>query len=164
MPLVKSGRDRQGKQYRKAAYSFFPKYRLDEAIGIEVERITGDESRSLEEARKLLLEAGRRALASLSQEFQESPEALVALTDEWKAFDSYISSLDPTQQFAKFVAGLPPDTRRKIKAATVHTHSRPVWLPVHPTNLSEAPAGVSGACATVYRCRYRCFEGHQDIT
>jgi hypothetical protein len=97
MPLVRSGQDRVGKQYSKAAYSLFPRYRIDGAIGIEVERITGDEFRSLEEARKLLLEAGRRALSSLIQEFQESPEARVALTDEWKAFDSYISSLDPIQ-------------------------------------------------------------------
>jgi hypothetical protein len=51
------------------------------------------------------------------------------------------STLEPEEAFAKFVAGLPPETRRNIKAATVHTHSRPVWLPVHPTNLSEAPAG-----------------------
>ena len=78
MPLVKSGQDRVGKQYSKTAYSLFPRYRLDEAIGIEVERITGDEFRSLEEARKLLLEAGRRALSSLFQEFQQSPEARVA--------------------------------------------------------------------------------------
>jgi hypothetical protein len=97
MPLVSSGQDRVGKLYSKAAYSLFPRYRLDGAIGIEVERITGEEFRSLEEARKLLLEAGRRALSSLIQEFQESPEARVALTDEWKAFDSYISSLDPIQ-------------------------------------------------------------------
>jgi hypothetical protein len=97
MPLVKSGQDRAGKQYSKAAYGLFPRYRLDEAIGIEVERITGGEFRSLEEARKLLLEAGSRALSSLSREFQQSPEASVALTDEWKAFDSYINSLDPIQ-------------------------------------------------------------------
>ena len=97
MPLVKSGQDRVRKQYSNAAYSLFPRYRLDEAIRIGVERITGDEFRSLEEARKLLLEAGHRALSSLLQEFQQSPEARVALTDEWKAFDSYISSLDPIQ-------------------------------------------------------------------
>jgi hypothetical protein len=95
MPLMKSGQDRLGKQYSNAAYSWFPKYRLDEAIGIEVERINEGELRSLEKTRKLLLETGHRALSSLSQEFQQSPEARVALTDEWKAFDSHISSLDP---------------------------------------------------------------------
>jgi hypothetical protein len=95
MPLVNAGQDRVGKQYSKAAYGLFPKYRLDEAIGIEVERITEGEFRSLEQARQLLLEAGRRALSSLSQEFQHSPEARVALTDEWKAFDAHINSLDP---------------------------------------------------------------------
>jgi hypothetical protein len=82
MPLVKSGQDRVGNQYSKAAYSLFPRYRLDEAIGIEVERITGDEFRLLEEARKLLLEAGRRALSSLFQEFQKAPKhALHSLTN-----------------------------------------------------------------------------------
>ncbi len=58
MPLVKSGQEPAEKEYSKAAYSLFPKYRLDEAMGIEVERIAGDQLRSLEEARKLLLEAG----------------------------------------------------------------------------------------------------------
>jgi hypothetical protein len=48
---------------------------------------------------------------------------------------------DPEQAFAKYVAGLPPDVRSKIKAATVHTHSSPAWIDFHPTNLSEAPAG-----------------------
>jgi len=67
MPLVRSGQDQVGKQYSNAAYSLFPRYRLDGAIGIEVERITGDEFRSLEEARKLILEAGRRALSFLIQ-------------------------------------------------------------------------------------------------
>jgi hypothetical protein len=51
------------------------------------------------------------------------------------------SKLEPEQAFANYVAGLPPDTRRQIKAAMVHTHSIPVWLPVHSTNLSEPPAG-----------------------
>jgi hypothetical protein len=97
MPLVKSGQDRVGKQYSKGAYSLFPRYRLDEAIRIEVERISGDELRSLEEARKQLLEAGRRAFSSLFQEFHQSPEARAALADESEAFDSYISTVDPIQ-------------------------------------------------------------------
>jgi hypothetical protein len=96
-PLIESGKERVGMGYSKAAYSLFPRYRLDEAIGVEVERMTGREFRSLDETRKLLLEAGNRAFSSLLQEFQRTPEAGVALTDEWKAFDSYISSLDPIQ-------------------------------------------------------------------
>src|ERR1700676_4258214 len=80
MPLVESGEDRLGKdysKYSKAAYGLFPRYRLDEAIEIEVERITGQQFCSLEEARKVLLESGSRALSSLLQEFQRSPEACV---------------------------------------------------------------------------------------
>jgi hypothetical protein len=97
MPLLESGKDRLGKDYSKAAYGLFPRYRLDEAIEIEVERITGQRFLSLEEARKLLLESGSRALSSLLQEFQQSPEACAALTNEWKAFEAYIISLDAVQ-------------------------------------------------------------------
>jgi len=84
-------------EYLKAAYGLFPRYRLDEAIEIEVERITGQQFRSLEDVRKVLLESGSRALSSLLQEFQRSPEACVALNKEWKAFEAYISSLDALQ-------------------------------------------------------------------
>lgn len=97
MPLVESGRDRVGKHDSTAAYGLFPRYRLDEAIEIEVERSTGQKFGSLEEARRSLLDAGSRALSALSREFQQNPEASIALTEEWTAFDSYIRSLDPIQ-------------------------------------------------------------------
>lgn len=97
MPLLESGEDRVGKDYSLAAYRLFPRYRLDEAIQIEVERITGRQFQSLEESRTLLLDAGRRALSSLLLEFQQKPEAHATLTEEWKAFESYISSVEPIQ-------------------------------------------------------------------
>ena len=97
MPLVESGKDRIGKDYSKEAYGLFPRYRLDEAIEIEVERITEQQLRSVEESRRLLLESGTHALSSLLQEFQRSPEACVALADEWEAFETYISNLDAIQ-------------------------------------------------------------------
>jgi hypothetical protein len=65
MPLVESGRDRVGTDYSKAAYSLFPRYRLDEAIEVEVERITGHQFPSLEDARKLLLGGGNRAFSRI---------------------------------------------------------------------------------------------------
>ncbi len=55
-----------------------------------------------------------------------------------------VSKPEPEQAekaFAKYVDGLPPDTRRKIKAALVHAHSSPTWIDFHSTNLSEAPGG-----------------------
>jgi hypothetical protein len=97
MPLVRSGEDRIGMGYSNAAYALFPRYRLDEAIEIEVERITGQQFYSVEEVRKLLLDAGSRALSSLLQEFQESPEARLALIDEWKAFEIYILGLSDVE-------------------------------------------------------------------
>lgn len=116
MPLVESGQDRLANdysKYSKAAYSLFPRYRLDEAIEIEVERITGQQFRSVEEARKLLLEAGNRAFSSLLHEFQRSPEACAALTDEWKAFEAYISGVDAVQ-----LARIEPLPYRRVLTAS----------------------------------------------
>lgn len=93
MALVALEGERLGRDYSKAAYSLFPRYRLDKAIEVEVERITGQQFHSLEEARRLLLDAGSRALSSMLEEFHRSAEACVALTDEWKAFEAYISGL-----------------------------------------------------------------------
>ena len=95
--LSDSGQARVGGGYSKAAYGLFPRYRLDEAIEIEVERLTGLELHSLEEARKFLLEAGGHALSSLIREFQRSSEACVALNDESKTFEVYIAGLDAVQ-------------------------------------------------------------------
>ncbi len=57
MRLSDSEQARIGGSYSDAAYALFPRYRLDEAIRVEVEKLTGLESHSLEEARKQLLEA-----------------------------------------------------------------------------------------------------------
>jgi hypothetical protein len=138
MPLVQSGKDRLGNdysKYSKAAYGLFPRYRLDEAIAIEVERRTGQRFRSLEEARKLLLESGSRALSSLLQEFQRSPEAHVALTEEWKAFEAYISSLDAVQlaridplPYRRVLAQLESDQLRQELSA--HWGAKGYWYPL----------------------------------
>lgn len=119
MPLVELGQDRVGKDYSTAAYNLFPRYLLDEAIAVEVERTTGQQFRSLDEARQLLLEAGHRAFASLLQEFQRSPEACVAVTDEWRAFEAYMSSLDAVQ-----LARVEPLPYRRVLAKPESEHLR----------------------------------------
>jgi hypothetical protein len=96
-PLSDSGQDRVGMGYSIAAYRLFPRYRLDKAIQIEVERSTGVEFHSLEEARVLLLDAGGRALSSLRPEFQDSKDACMALNDEYKAFEMYVAGMGATQ-------------------------------------------------------------------
>jgi hypothetical protein len=45
------------------------------------------------------------------------------------------------EAFAKYVAGLPPETGRKIKEALVHAHPSRPSTELHATNLREAPAG-----------------------
>lgn len=97
MSLCKAGLDRVGSSYSEAAYALFPRYRLDEAIELEVERFTGLEFPSLEKTREMLIEAGACALSILSREFQYSSLACVSLRDEFKTFELYIKGLDPAQ-------------------------------------------------------------------
>jgi hypothetical protein len=94
--LTESGK-RAGMGYTPAAYRLFPRYRLDDAILMQVEKITGEKLTSLEEARVLILDAGRLAFTSLVQEFQGHSDALTAIDEEWNAFDKYISALDARQ-------------------------------------------------------------------
>jgi hypothetical protein len=51
------------------------------------------------------------------------------------------SKPEPEKAFAKYLAGLPPDKRRKIKATLVHAHPSRTSIELHATNLSEAPVG-----------------------
>jgi hypothetical protein len=51
------------------------------------------------------------------------------------------SKPEPEEAFAKYVAGLKPDVRKKIEAATAQAHPKPTWTDLHATNLNEAPAG-----------------------
>jgi hypothetical protein len=95
--LTESGEDRVGMGYTPTAYRLFPRYRLDEAIQMEVEKTVREKLTALEEARVMILDAGRRAFTSLVQEFKGHSDALIALDDEWRAFGQYISDLGPEQ-------------------------------------------------------------------
>jgi hypothetical protein len=94
--LTESGADRAGMGYTSAAYRLFPRYRLDDAIRMQVEKIGDENLTSLEVARALILNAGRQAFTSLVQEFERhsDADALIALDEEWNTFDKYISGLD----------------------------------------------------------------------
>jgi hypothetical protein len=92
-----SGEDRAGMGYTPGAYQLFPRYRLDEAIQLEVEKIGREKLSSLEEVRVLILDAGRQVFTALVREFEKHSVALIALEEEWNAFDKYVSSLGTGQ-------------------------------------------------------------------
>ncbi len=108
--LTESGQDRAGMGYTPAAYRLFPRYRLDDAIQMRVEKIRGEKLASLEEARTLILEAGRQAFNSLVREFERHADALIALDEEWKAFNRFIS--EPNTEQLRLIEPLP--TRRVL--------------------------------------------------
>lgn len=109
MRLIEAGEDRLGPTYTKAAYALFPRYRLDQAVEIEVERLRTEDLGSVERAQALILEAGDSAFSLLCEEFKDKSEALTALADECKAFKDYLVSLDPTE-----IAGTDPLPYRRV--------------------------------------------------
>lgn len=96
-PLARSGGDRAGMEYTPAAYRLFPRYRLDEDIQAEIEKISSEKLPALEELRGLMRDAGRQAFTALAREYEKHPEAVVALDEEWNAFDRHIANLDDRQ-------------------------------------------------------------------
>lgn len=80
--------------YSKHANSLFPRYRLNEAIQIEVERLNL-QSGSLQQASATIIEAARIALSPLLKEFKNSTEATTALNDEAESFTRYVATLHP---------------------------------------------------------------------
>jgi hypothetical protein len=77
--------------YSEEAYEMFPRYRIAEAIQIEVERIVPSDSNSLENLRVLLLEAARAAEDRLTAEMK-SPAARTALSAEADEYRSFLGS------------------------------------------------------------------------
>ena len=80
-------------EYSSEAYSLFPRYRLDEAIQIEIEKLTGYRFQSVEQARQQFIDTARTELSRLCSEFHEKPEAIRALQSEMQAFESFVAQL-----------------------------------------------------------------------
>ena len=81
-----------GWDYSKEAYSVFPRYRIDKAIRIEVERLSPQSSKSLEEFRSQLIRACDIAEGRLRAELN-NPIAQKALQDEAEDYKAYIRVL-----------------------------------------------------------------------
>ncbi len=82
-----------GWDYSEEAYKIFPRYRLDGAIQVEVERLTPNSYTSLEELRVQLLRACDPALVRLRAELSE-PIAQEALREEANDYREYIQVLN----------------------------------------------------------------------
>jgi hypothetical protein len=82
--LVHTGADRRGQDYTPEAYRIFPRYHVLDAIRTELERLTGTDVGSLDDARELFALAGLAAENS-STGFR-SPAAQSAAQEEREAF------------------------------------------------------------------------------
>ncbi len=82
-----------GWDYSEEAYGVFPRYRVDKAIRIEVERLTPEASNSLEELRSDLIRACDIAEARLHSELNNTI-AWEALREEAEDYKAYIGVLN----------------------------------------------------------------------
>jgi len=79
-----------GWEYSPEAYAIFPKYRLDKATRIEVERLSPDSSGSLQNLRVELVRASDIAERRLRSELNNDI-ALKALGEEADEYKAYVS-------------------------------------------------------------------------
>lgn len=89
---VKESKLRPGWDYTEEEYGIFPRYRLDKAIQIEVERLVPQSSKSLEELRSLLISACDVAEVRLHAEMKNAT-ANKALREEADDYRAYIRVL-----------------------------------------------------------------------
>jgi len=82
------GKFKPGWDYSEEAYGVFPRYRVDKAIRIEVERLAPESSNSLEELRSQLISASDIAEARLRTELK-SEIARKALREEAEDYKTY---------------------------------------------------------------------------
>ena len=100
-----------GWDYSEEAYGIFPRYRIDKAIRIEVERLEPESSSSLEELRLQLISASDVAEARLRAELNNAI-ALKALGEETEDYRTYIQALSKRD-----LVSIPPLPFRRVMSA-----------------------------------------------
>ncbi len=81
-----------GWDYSKEAYGVFPRYRIDQAIQVEVERLAPEATESLEALRSQLIHASDPAEERLTCELKNAI-ALTALREEAEDYKAFIQAL-----------------------------------------------------------------------
>ncbi|HTC92808.1 MAG TPA: hypothetical protein VK699_05095 [Terriglobales bacterium] len=83
----------------------FPRYRLDEAMLVEIERLVPSEFTSLQHARASLAVAAEQACNALLTEFKGNGPETVAIKEELSAFHQYINQFGEAE--LKTITALP---------------------------------------------------------
>src|SRR5262245_52642819 len=116
---------RPGSDYSDEAYRTFPRYRIDKAIQVEVERLTVDSDTGVEKLRDRLVKACNVAEGRLQLELKK-PIARRALHDEGEDFRAYIQVLR-----AEDLANVEPLPFRRVlgdwESKRLWNHLKEVW-------------------------------------
>jgi len=107
-----------GWDYSEEAYGVFPRYRMDKAIRIEVERLAPESSNSLEELRSQLINASDIAESRLRTELKNEI-ARKALREEAENYKTYIRILSEGD-----LVGIAPLPFRRVLA---EKESKELW-------------------------------------
>ncbi len=115
--LADTGGDRLGQDYTPEAYRIFPRYQVLDAIRTDLERLTGTDVGSVDDARELFALAGLTAENALTT--YDDPEAQSAVREE-------------REEFARFVREIPATALSAVKPLPFtrvlpHEEAEQVW-------------------------------------
>lgn len=143
--LAARGGDRRGPDYTPEAYRTFPRYQIAEAIRTDLERLTGADIASLDDARELFALAGLTA-ASVFTSYDE-PEAQAAALAEREEFVRFVREV-PTAILSAveplpYTRVLSPDEAGQVWASVERAwglRRRVYWYPLAETARPDVEA------------------------
>lgn len=143
--LVAAGGDRRGPDYTPEAYRTFPRYQVLDAIRTDLERLTGADVVSLDDAREMFALAGLTAEnAFTSYDEPQAQAAVLAEREEFARFvrevpNAILSAVEPLP----YTRVLSPDEAEQVWGSVERVwglRRREYWYPLAETERSDVEA------------------------
>lgn len=140
--LVAAGGDRRGPDYTPEAYRTFPRYQVLDAIRTDLERLTGADVVSLDDAREMFALAGLTAEnAFTSYDEPQAQAAVLAEREEFARFvrevpNAILSAVEPLP----YTRVLSPDEAEQVWGSVERVwglRRREYWYPLAETERSD---------------------------
>ncbi|MFZ0063839.1 MAG: hypothetical protein WAL47_17535 [Pyrinomonadaceae bacterium] len=143
--LAEAGGNRRGQGYTPEAYRTFPRYQVLDAIRTDLERLTGTDVGSLDDARDLFALAGLTAENAFTT--YDDPEAQSAVVEEREAFARFVREMPATALSAveslPFTRVLPHEEAEQVWDSVERSWGltrRQYWYPLAETERADVEA------------------------
>jgi hypothetical protein len=143
--LVESGSDRRGADYTPEAYRTFPRYQVLDAIRTDLERLTGTDVGTVDDAREMFALAGFTAGSAFTS--YDRPEARAAVLEEREAFPRFVREV-PTAVLSEveslpYTRVLSPNDAKEVWGSVERAwglRRRECWYPLAKTERTDVEA------------------------